>query len=115
MPAVVRYLWMFRTAAVLSVLFGLFWLIDATLTDRFAEVRSWLLVLGVAAIALGVMLFKRMRFAIVLSAVVAAAVCLASALGATQMHGPGILAMGVLSIVAALYAGLSARALFGRE
>jgi hypothetical protein len=114
MAAVVRYLWMFRTAAVLCVLFGVFWLIDATLLEQFAAWRPHLLVLGVVSIAVGVTLFRRMKLAIALSALGAVVISICAAVGAPRMHGPGILALGLLSIAAGLYAVLSARALFSR-
>ena len=110
----VRYIWMFRTAAVVFILFGLFWLFDATWTRKFAGARPYLLTGGTAAIAIGVMLFRRVRLGIALSALGAAFVSIAAAVAAPQMRGPGILALGLLAIVTGLYAALAARELFGR-
>jgi hypothetical protein len=110
--AAVRYTWMFRTAAVLFILFGIFWLLDATWTHKFAGARPYLLAGGAAAIAIGVMLFRRVRFGIALSALGAAIVSISAAVAAPQMRGPGILALGLLAIVTGLYAALATRELF---
>ena len=110
--AAVRYNWMFRTAAVVFFLFGAFWLFDATWTQKFSGARPYLLAGGVAAIAIGVMLFRRMKTGIALSALGAAVVSICAAVAAPQMHGPGVLALGLLAIVTGLYAALAARELF---
>lgn len=110
--AVVRNKWMFRTAAVFCVLFGVFWLVDATLYDRFASLRPYLLGMGVAAIAIGVMLFRFMKVAIALTAIAAAVLSVSAAVAAPQMRGPGILVLAGLAIVTGLYAALAARELF---
>jgi hypothetical protein len=112
--AAARYTWMFRTAAVLFILFGLFWLFDATWSRKFAGARPYLLAGGADAIAIGVMLFRRVRLGIALSALGAAFVSISAAVAAPQMRGPGILALGLLAIVTGLYAALAARELFGR-
>jgi hypothetical protein len=111
--AAARYTWMFRSAAVLFILFGLFWLFDATWSQKFAAARPYLLAGGVAAIAVGVMLFRRMKAGIALSAIGAAFLSIAAAVAAPQMRGPGVLALGLIAIVTGLYAALAARELFG--
>lgn len=113
--AAVRYNWMFRTAAVVFCLFGAFWLFDATWSQKFSGARPYLLAGGVTAIAIGIMLFRRMKAGIALSAIGAAAISICAAVAAPQMRGPGILALAVLAIVTGLYAALSARELFARE
>ena len=115
MAAVVQYTWMFRTAAVLYLLFGVFWIADATLIDKFASVRPFLVGGGIVAIVVGGFLFARKRFAIALSALGAAIVSICAAVAAPRMVGPGILALGLLAILAGIYAVLSARVLFGKD
>ena len=110
--AAARYTWMFRTAAVVFVLFGSFWLFDATWSQKFADARPYLLAGGLAAIAVGVMLFRRARTGIALSALSAAIVSISAAVAAPQMRGPGILALALLAIVTGLYAALATRELF---
>jgi hypothetical protein len=112
--ASLRYTCLLRSAAVVFILFGTFWLFDATWTHKFAGARPYLLVGGAAAIAIGVMIFRRVRFGIALSALGAAFVSISAAVAAPQMRGPGILALGMLAIVTGLYAALAARELFGR-
>jgi hypothetical protein len=111
----VRYTWMFRTAAVVFVLFGSFWLFDATWSQKFAGARPYLLAGGLAAIAIGVMLFRGMKLGIAFSAISAAFLSIAAAVAAPLMRGPGVLALGLLAIVTGLYAALAARELFGRD
>lgn len=113
MAAAVRYVWMFRTAAVVFVLLGLSWLWTFGLTDYHPEQRPFGLAFGVIALIVGVFLFRRARFAIALSAVGAGIVCLSAAAFAPQAHGPGILFLAGLAILTAVYSALSLRALFG--
>lgn len=108
-----RYNWMFRTAAVLFVMFGVFWLFDATFTKKFTGARPYLLAGGVAAIAVGVMLFRRMKTGIALSALCAALLSISAAVTAPQMRGPGILVVAAVAIMTALYAALATRELYG--
>lgn len=110
--AAVRYRWMFRTAAVVFVLFGLFWLADATLYDRFAQWRPYLLGMGVVAIVIGVMLFRRVKVAIAVSALAAALLSISAAVAAPQMRGPGILVVATVAILSGLYAALATREVF---
>ena len=110
--AAVRYTWMFRTAAVIYGLLGLSWLGAATITNYRPEIRPYLLGFGALAIATAVMVFRRMKPGIALSAAGAAIVSVSAAVAAPRMHGPGILFLGVLSILTGLYAALAARELF---
>ncbi len=110
--AAVRYTWMFRTAAVVLLLFGVFWLLDATLFDRFARWRLHLVGMGIVAIVLGVMLFRRMKAAIAVSALLAALLSISAAVAAPQMRGPGILLVATVAILSGLYAALATRELF---
>jgi hypothetical protein len=111
--AVVRYKWMFRSAAVVCLLLGGSWLWSATLSDRWAEIRPVLLVLGVMSLVTGILLFRRNKAAIATSAIGAAFLSICAAVAAPQMQGPGILALGLLAMVSGLYAALAARELFG--
>lgn len=115
MAAAVRYTGLFRTAAVVCIVFGVFWIADATLLDRFAPVRPYLVGGGIAAIFVGLFLFKRRKFAIAISGAGAAVVAVSSIFFATLAKGPGVLAMGLLAIGTGLYAAIAARVLFGRE
>src|SRR5690242_19059444 len=98
MPAAVRYVWMFRTAAVIFVLLGLSWLWTYSLTDYHPEQRPFGLAFGIGALIVGAFLFRRSRFAIALSALAAGIVCLSAAVFAPQAHGPGILFLAGLAI-----------------
>jgi uncharacterized membrane protein len=106
---------MFRAAAVVFVLFGVFWLFDATWSEKFSGARPYLLAGGLAAIAVGVMLFRRMKTGIALSAVASAVVSICAAVAAPQMHGPGIVVLALLAIATGLYAALAARELFANS
>jgi hypothetical protein len=113
MPAAVRYIWMFRTAASIFVLWGLAWLWTFGLTSYHPEQRPVGLIGGVLSLVIGFYLFRRARFAIAISAIAATIVCLGSVLWVPLVRGPGILFLGVLAILTAIYAVLSARVLFG--
>jgi len=63
---------------------------------------------------LGVFLFRRMKFAVALSALCATIIAISAAAAAPSMRGPVILAFAAIAIVSGLYAALSARALFER-
>jgi len=113
MPAAVRYIGMFRTAAVLFVLLGLAWLWTFGTTAYHPEQRPIGIVAGVLALILGFYLFRRARFAIAISAIAAAIVCLSSVIFVPQVRGPGILFLAVLAMLTAIYTVLAARVLFG--
>ena len=113
--AAVRYTWMFRTAGVVYVALGASWLWTATFTAFRPEYRPYLLGLGAVAIAIGILLFRRQKIAIALSALGAAVVSICAAVAAPQMRGPGILVLALLAIVCGLYAALAAREIFGER
>jgi hypothetical protein len=112
--AAVHYTWMFRAAAVVYLLFGL----SATWRFGFTgyDPRHRLLGigLGVLAVIVGVFLFRRAKFAIILSAIGAAIVAIAAAVAAPIMQGPVVLAFGLLAALLAVYATLAARTLLRR-
>ena len=112
MPAaVVRYIWMFRTAAVVFLFFGGAWLWRFGFTDFRAELRPYGLAAGVAAVVLAVLLFRRQRVAIGISALAAALVGVSAAVFAPNAQGPAILFLAGLAIVFVVYALLCFRAL----
>ncbi|HTU67682.1 MAG TPA: hypothetical protein VMF52_17150 [Steroidobacteraceae bacterium] len=115
MAAAVRYVWMFRTAAVVFLLLGLSWLWTFGLTSYHPEQRPYGLAFGVAALAIGIFLFRRARLAIGLSALASGIVCLSAAVFAPQAHGPGILFLAALAIVTGVYAALALRVLSQRD
>jgi hypothetical protein len=105
MPAVVRYIGMFRTAAVIYLLFGGSFLWTFGLTDRYAAYRLYGLGGGLLLIGIGVFLFKRAKVAIGLSALGTGAVCLLAVLALPSMHGPAILFFALLAILTGPPAG----------
>ena len=109
-----RYTWMFRAAAVVYLLFGCsaIWRFGFTAYDPPHRLIG--IGLGALALIIGAFLFRRARFAIVLSAVGAAIVSIASAFAAPITQGPVILALGLLALLCGLYAALAARVLFQR-
>ena len=111
--AAVRYNWMFRTAAVVYLLLGASWLWSATMSEKWAAYRPLLLGLGALSLVIGVLLFRRNKIAMGLSAIGAAFVAICAAVAAPQMHGPGILVLAVLALLSGLYSALAARELFG--
>jgi hypothetical protein len=115
MAAAVRYKWMFRTAAVLFLLFGSFALWRYGLTDFKPEQRPVGLALGGIAMATGVFLFRRARLAIGFSALGAGIVCLGATVAAPEGKGPVILFLAGIALVTGLYTVLSLRVLFARE
>jgi hypothetical protein len=114
MPAVVRYIWMFRTAAAVFLLLGGAWAWTFGFTDYHPEQRPFGLAAAVAAWLLGYFLFRRRRFAIGASAVMAMIVSLSAAVFAPSAQGPAILFLAALAIVCIVYAVLAARVLFER-
>jgi hypothetical protein len=114
MPAAVRYIGMFRTAAVLFLLFGALWIWRFGFTDYHPEQRPFGLALGALALVVGIFLFRRARFAIALSALGMGIVCLSATVFAPQAHGPGILFLAGLAIVTGVYTALALRELFAR-
>lgn len=110
--AAVRYTWMFRTAAVVYLFFGLSGIWRYGLTDFDPQQRPLGVGLGVLAVIVGIFLFRRAKFAIALSALGAACFAILSAFAAPVMRGPVILAIGLLALLCGLYAALAARVLF---
>src|SRR5688572_18776537 len=115
MAAVVRYTWMFRTAAVVFLFFGGAWLWRFGLTDYHPEQRPYGLAAGVLALLVGVFLFGRRRWAVGVSAVAAVLVGLSAAVFAPNAKGPAILLLALLALVCVAYATLAARALTDRQ
>lgn len=109
--AAVRYRWMFRTAAVLFLVFGLIWLWRFGLTDYHPEQRPYGLAAGVLALALGAFLWKLHRFAIGVSAVAAGIVGISAAVFAPTTQGPVILFLAALAMACIVYAVLAVREL----
>lgn len=111
--AAVRYNWMFRTAAVVFLLLGGSWVWTATMSEKWAAHRPILIALGALSLVIGILLFRRHKIAIGLSALGAAFLSICAAVAAPQMKGPGILVLALLALLAGLYAALAARELFG--
>src|SRR3982751_736381 len=112
MPAAGRYTGGVGAAAIVFVFFGGVWIWRFAFTDYHPEQRPVGLGLGVLALVVGVFLFRRARFAIALSALCMGIVCLSAVVFAPQVHGPGILFLAGLAIVAGLYVALALRELF---
>jgi len=112
--AVVRYIGMFRTAAVVYLLFGISGVWRFGLTDYDPAHRIAGVGLGLLAAVVGVFLFRRETWAIVLSAIGAALIAIAAAVAIPVLPGPAILAFIAIAVVFGLYAALAARAVFGR-
>ena len=110
--AAVRYTWMFRTAAVLSLFFGGVWLWRFGFTDYHPEQRPYGLALGALALVIGAFLFRRHRVAIGVSALGAGVIGISAAVFAPSSKGPAILFLAGLAILCCVYAVLSLRVLF---
>jgi hypothetical protein len=108
--AAVRHAWMFRTAAIVHLFFGLAWLWRFGFTDYRPDQRVYGLAAGVVAVILAVMLFRLRRYAIGVSAVAAAIVGLSAAVFAPNAKGPVILFLAALAIICVVYAVLAMRA-----
>jgi hypothetical protein len=115
MPAAVRYIWMFRTAAVLFALFGALLLWRFGLTDYEPQFRIYGLPIGIAALTIGVFLFRRAPAAIGASSAVAAFLCFCATVSAPTGRGLAILFFASLAIICGAYAVLAARVLFERK
>ena len=102
---------MFRTAAVVYLLFGASAVWRYGLTGYDPPHRPWGVGCGALALVVGLFLLRQARFAIGLSAIGAALVAMTAALAAPVMHGPVILAFALLAIVAGLYAAFAGRVL----
>ena len=113
--AVVRYTWMFRTAAVVFLGLGAAWLWTFTLTDFRPEQRPYGLAAGVLAVLVGIFLLRRHPLAITVSAVAATVVGISAAVFAPSSRGPAILFLAALAIVCGVYAVFAARVLTRRD
>ncbi|HUQ09309.1 MAG TPA: hypothetical protein VM146_03265 [Steroidobacteraceae bacterium] len=113
--APVRYAWMFRTAAIVHLFFGLAWLWRFGLTDYHPDQRPYGLAAGVLALLIGVLLMRLNRSAIGVSAVESAIVGLSAAVYAPNTQGPVILFLAALAIVCVIYAVFALRAITARE
>ena len=109
--AAVRHAWMFRTAAVVSLLFGAIWLWRFGFTEYHPEQRPYGLAAGVLALIVGVCLFLLKRFAIGVSAVASGIVGISAAVFAPSVKGSAILFVAGVAIVSIVYGVLAARAL----
>jgi peptidoglycan/LPS O-acetylase OafA/YrhL len=114
MSAVVRYPWMFRTAAVVYLLLGASMAWRFGFTDYDPPHRPWGLGVGVLVMVVGAFLFKGARWAVGLSAIGAAIIAMAAAVAAPVMHGPVILAFALLAILYGVYAAMAGRTLLAR-
>ena len=112
--AVIRYIWMFRIAAIVFLALGLSWLWRFGLTDYRPDQRLYGLVLGLLAFLTGIFLFRRARAAIAISALSAVIVAVSAVLFVPSASGRGILLLIGLAVAAGLYAALSFRVLFDR-
>jgi hypothetical protein len=102
---------MFRTAAVVYLLLGASMAWRFGLTPYDPAHRPWGVGVGLAAVVVGVFLFRRARWAIALSALAAALVAMAAAVAAPGMRGPVILAFAGVAVVFGLYAAMAGRIL----
>jgi len=109
--AAVRYSGMFRTAAVVYLLFGAAAIWRYGLTDYDSAHRLQGIGCGLTSMVIGVFVFRRAKFALVLSAISAAVVAVAAVIAIPILHGPPILAFAAIATVAALYAGFTVRSL----
>jgi hypothetical protein len=114
MPAAVRYIGMFRTAAAFYLLFGASFIWTFGFSAEYAAKRAAGLALGLLMIAVAIYLFRGARWAIGLSALGTTVLCLSATLAVPAVHGPVILFVAVLAIASAIYTALSVRALFGK-
>ena len=111
--AAIRYIWMFRIAAVVFLALGLSWLWRFGLTDYRPDQRLLGLAVGAIACLTGIFLLRRAKAAIILSALSAAVVAVSAMLFLPNASGPGILFLIGLAVATGLYAALSLRSLFG--
>ena len=113
MPAAVRYIGMFRTAAVLFVLFGAFAIWRYGFTGFQPELRPFGLGLGAVVLVVGLFLFRGARLAIGLSVLGAGLVCLAATLAVAMAHGLVLLFYATVAVLTGVYLAFALRVLFG--
>jgi hypothetical protein len=106
---------MFRTVAIVFLLFGLTWLWRFGMTDYHPEQRPYGLAAGLLALALAVLLWRLRRFAIGASAAAAGIVGVSAAVFAPTTKGPVILFLAGLAIACLLYAVIAVRELTRAE
>jgi len=111
--AAVRHAWMFRTAAVLSLLFGAIWLWRFGFMGFKPEIRAYGLGAGAVAVLLGAALLLLKRPAIATSGIIAIFVGLSAAVFAPSAKGPAILFLAGLALSCVVYAVLAFRAATG--
>jgi len=109
--AAVRYSGMFRTAAFVYLLFGAAAVWRYGLTDYNPAYRIEGIGCGISSMIVGAFLFRRAKFAIVVSAISAAAFALIAVMAVPVLHGPPILAFAGIALAGGVYAVLAARAL----
>ena len=109
--AVVRYPWMFRTAAVIHLAFGLVWIWRFGFTQYDPAHRPLGVGLGVLSSLVGLFLLRRMKLGVALSALGAVVIAVSAAAAAPSMHGPVILLVAAVAILAGLYAAFAVRSL----
>ena len=114
MTVVVRYPWMFRTAAVIHLAFGLRWIWHFGFSQSDAAHRSLGIGLGVFSTLVGVLLARSVKLGVALSALCAVVIAISAAVAAPTMRGPVILFFAAVAIVAGVYTAFAARALFDR-
>jgi hypothetical protein len=108
--AAVRHAWMFRTAAVISMLLGAGWLWRFGFTSFKPELRVYGLAAGVVSLVIGVMLLRLQRYAIGASGIAAAFIGLCAAVFAPSARGPVILFLAALALISVAYAVIAFRA-----
>ena len=107
--AVVRYLGMFRTAAVVYLLFGAAAIWRYGLTGYDPSHRFQGIGCGLLAMLIGAFLLRRAKFAIVLSAITAAVVAIAAVIAVPMLQGSRILVFAAVALLTGAYAVLAAR------
>ena len=106
--AVVRYIGMFRTAAVVYLLFGAAAIWRYGLTGYDPGHRYQGIGCGLLAMLIGAFLLRRAKPAIVLSAITAAAVATAAVIAVPMLQGSRILVFAAVALLNGAYAVLAA-------
>ncbi len=114
MAAVVRYVWMFRAAAVSFSGFGAALLWRFGLTDYEPRWRPIGIAAGLFAALIGTFLLRRSRVAIGASAACAAFIAICATVAAPVGKGPVVLFFAGLALLCGLYAVLAARVALSR-
>ena len=106
---------MFRAAAVVYLLLGASMVWRFGFTSYDPPHRLWGVGMGLLAVLVGLFLFRRVRWAVGLSAIGAAVIAVAAAVAAPIMHGPVILAFALVAILFGVYAAVAGRALLEKS